>query len=123
MNYLEEIKEDLKLLEDKKDKLEYIISLGKELKPFPSNLMSKENIVQSCNSPTFITKKPLLGHSESLIVKGYIAIILNAFEQEKPEELDQKLKEFVKETELNVSLVSTRANAFMNIYEYLKEKN
>ncbi|MFT4282925.1 MAG: SufE family protein [Candidatus Woesearchaeota archaeon] len=122
MSSLKEIKEDLELLEERKDKLEYIISLGKTLKPFPSKLMTKENLVPSCNSPTFITKKPLLGHSESLIVKGYIAIILKAFEEEKKEELDQKIKQFVKDTKLNVSMVSTRANAFMNMYEYLKQK-
>ena len=124
--YLDELTEIVELLEDKKQVLEFVIEQGESLERFPENKMLEKNLVKGCNSPVFIDltvvdgKVNYLGFSDSLIIKGYMSIMLNALNGLAPKDvlLSEKIfEDFLQKTKLNISLISTRANAFGSIYK------
>ena len=131
LSHLEELKPDFDLVEDPRDRYEMLIEIGKELESFPEEEKTDVNRVPGCVSGVFLSIKKedgkiaMKGTSESLIVKGYVKIILetlNGLTAKEILEAEGKIKQFIEDTGIYKSLVETRANAFGNIYQTIKEK-
>lgn len=128
---IEEIKEILSECTDQQEQLEVLMEYGEELEEFDSKNMIPENKVPGCISNAYISheikddKIYFKGYSEALIVKAYIAILVNTLSDIKPQEVLQKtdqIKEFLKQTNLKANLTPSRANAFDNVFEIMKTK-
>ena len=90
---ISDIKDDLEFFDDELDKYEFIIDLGKKLKPFKDSDQKDEYLVQGCTSQVWLVptiKDNILylsGTSDAIIVKGLVHIILEVFNERPLEEI------------------------------------
>ena len=128
--YINDLRLDLSDL-DKKEILEFLVELGRDLETYPENLRTEERKVPGCVSGVYVYIKKekdkifLKGESNSLIVRGYITILIRALNGLSVFQIVQAkddIEEFVKSTGLNVSMVASRASAFGNILKFIVEK-
>jgi len=128
-NYFENISEELKSV-SVNEMYEIIIEFGEDIK-FPKELMTEENRVKGCVNRAYIScsvkngRVYYNGYSESKVVKGYIAILINGLNGMKMDEAIESKKDiedFLKRTKIQNSLTPSRANAFGNIYEMMIKK-
>jgi cysteine desulfuration protein SufE len=133
-NYLNQ--KQIDFIEFRKNGIEYVnkklIELGRTLGEFPDIWKMKSNRVQGCTSNVFIhsniTNGKLFfsGHSDSEIVKGQLALLINGLNMLTPEEIvnqtEQYLNDFVKNTDIRFSMTITRANSLGTIYQFIKNK-
>jgi len=130
--YLNELKEEFSFYSDKRELLEAMVEKGKELPKMPEELLIKENKVPGCVSGVYIKiskenngKYYFIGHSESMIVRGYVKVLFDLLEGKTKEEIlasEEKINSFVDETGLAESMLTSRASAFGNIIRFIKEK-
>ena len=118
-NYFENISEELKSV-SVNEMYEIIIEFGEDIK-FPKELMTEENRVKGCVNRAYIScsvkngRVYYNGYSESKVVKGYIAILINGLNGMKMDEAIESKKDiedFLKRTKIQNSLTPSRANAF-----------
>jgi cysteine desulfuration protein SufE len=128
---LEQVKEDFALVDDQRERLELMVEYGKKLPDFPAEKKTARNRVPGCVSGVYIDasfvegKMQFSGVSESLIVKGYVYILLKALSGLSPREVldsEEEVAAFISSTGISKSLIASRANAFGNVYVFMKEK-
>ncbi|MDA1197149.1 MAG: SufE family protein [Nanoarchaeota archaeon] len=129
--YLKQEQELLTLVPTKREMLELLVEYGKQLGDFPKTEEKEENSVPGCVSNVYIiasikaNKIHFQARSDSLIVRGYLYIIIKALEGLTAEEIiniQPTIEEFLKVTKISESTLHSRANAFGNIYRVMKDK-
>jgi len=127
---LDEITETISGL-TKREKLEFLIELGSELDELESEKRTEAIKVPGCVSGVYISveekegKYYFKGFSEALIVKGFLKIVLDNITGKTKDEIlafENELISFVEKNGLAESMISSRANAFGNIFSYIKVK-
>lgn len=114
---------------DPKRKYELLITLAQRLKPFPEAEKTPENKVSGCASQVFVVanleddKVQFEGDSDSQLVKGLVALLVEGLSGLTPQEVVALSPEFIKATGLDVSLTPSRANGFYNILAKMKQKS
>lgn len=129
-SYLKELQEGFDFLENKEEKLEQIIEMGSDLEEFPEDKIITQNKVSGCVSNVYIYTTieggiKFYATSSSLIVKGYLVILLSALNGINKEDLieaEKLLEEFVVKNDLNKSIVPSRANVIGNIFSLMKKQ-
>lgn len=112
-----------------KRKYELLITLAQRLKPFPESEKLPENKVSGCASQVFVVanlvdeKVQFEGDSDSQLVKGLVALLVEGLSGLTPQEVVDLSPEFIKATGLDVSLTPSRANGFYNILAKMKQKS
>ena len=89
------IEDDFALLEDTRDKYEFIIELGKELAPMPEEQKVAANLVRGCQSQVWMTAELdqdsgrllLRADSDAIITKGLVALVLRLYDRRPPSEI------------------------------------
>ena len=109
-----------------------IIELGNTLGDFPDIWKVKSNKVIGCTSKVYIyatlvnDKLFYSGTSESEIVKGQIALLINGLNQLSPKDIlnnsEILLTNFVNNTDVRFSMTVTRANSLGTLYQFMKKK-
>ena len=111
-----------------KQRYEQLIWYAKRLKEFPQTDKVPENKVPGCVSQVYITanmnegKVWFEGDSDSHLVKGLVALLIEGLNGLTPEEIYRVSPEFIQATGLNVSLTPSRTNGFYNIFQTMKQK-
>lgn len=132
--YLDRKRSDLNLY--RKNGIQYVnkklIELGRTLGEFPDVWKIKSNRVKGCTSNVFIhvylTNGKIIysGYSDSEIVKGQLALLINGLNMLKPEEIvnqtEQYLTDFVKNTDVRFSMTISKANSLGTLYQFMKIK-
>ncbi|MCY6490832.1 SufE family protein [Leptolyngbya sp. GGD] len=114
---------------DPKRKYELLITLAQRLKPFPEAEKTPENKVAGCASQVFVVanleddKIQFQGDSDSQLVKGLVALLVEGLSGLTPQEVIDLSPDFIKATGLDVSLTPSRANGFYNILAKMKQKS
>ncbi|BAS59059.1 Fe-S metabolism associated SufE [Leptolyngbya boryana NIES-2135] len=114
---------------DPKRKYELLITLAQRLKPFPEAEKTPENKVAGCASQVFVVanleddKIQFQGDSDSQLVKGLVALLVEGLSGLTPQEVVDLSPDFIKATGLDVSLTPSRANGFYNILAKMKQKS
>jgi cysteine desulfuration protein SufE len=114
---------------DPKRKYELLITLAQRLKTFPEEGKTPENKVSGCASQVFVVadleddKVQFQGDSDSQLVKGLVALLVEGLSGLTPQEVVELSPEFIKATGLDVSLTPSRANGFYNILAKMKQKS
>lgn len=129
-NYLNELQESFDFCENKEEKLEQIIEMGSEIGEFPEDKILPENKVSGCVSNVYIYTEfddgiKFYATSSSLIVKGYLVILLSALNGINKNDLieaEKLLEDFVIKNDLNKSIVPSRANVIGNIFSLMKKQ-
>ncbi len=124
---LNEIKDDLSFFEDELQKYEFIIDLGKKLKPFSEEEKIPKNIVHGCTSQVWLTcsKKDdrlyFNGTSDAIIVKGLVYIILYIFSDSTIQELKDIDMDIIHELELSEVITPNRQSGVIGMMKKIKE--
>ena len=113
---------------DPKQRYEQLIWLAKKLPEFPESEKVPEHKVSGCVSQVYITselndgKIVYQGDSDSQLVKGLVAFLIQGLNGITPEEILKVTPDFIQQTGLNVSLTPSRANGFYNIFQMMKKQ-
>ncbi|MEO1622523.1 MAG: SufE family protein [Cyanobacteria bacterium J06632_3] len=115
-------------ISEPKRRYEQLLWYAKKLAPFPAEDKKPENKVPGCVSQVYITasledgKVSFQGDSDAQITKGLLAMLISALGGLSPKEIIQLTPDFIKETQLDVSLTPSRANGFYNIFKTMQKK-
>ena len=112
------IAEDFELFDDWREKIEYVLDLGKKLEPFPEEHRIDSNKVKGCQSQVWMVAVPddvsgtlrIQADSDAFIVKGLIALLLRLYDSRRPEDIIANPPDVFDEIGLGKHLSPTRAN-------------
>ncbi len=115
-------------LAESKRRYELLIWFAKRLPELEDAARTSENKVQGCTSQVFVTarledeKIYFAGDSDSQLVKGLVALLVEGLSGLPPEVVGSLSPEFIQTTGLNVSLTPSRSNGFYNIFRAMQLK-
>ena len=113
---------------DPKRRYEQLLWFAKKLEAFPETEKTPENKVSGCVSQVYIIGQVndgricFQGDSDAQIIKGLVALLISALNGLTPEEVLNLSPDFIKDTQLDVSLTASRANGFYNIFKTMQQK-
>jgi cysteine desulfuration protein SufE len=113
---------------DPKRRYEQLLWFAKKLDPFPEDQKTEENKVKGCVSQVFVIAEmedgKVIYHADSdaQITKGLVALLIKGLNGLTPQEIIELSPDFIKETQLDVSLTPSRANGFYNIFKMMQQK-
>ena len=124
----QELLEELGFFHDWTERYEYVIGLGKKLKPFPAEKQTEDRLIKGCQSQVWLDASyedgvmHYIADSDSLITKGMIALFVQVLDGETPGDVLQAYMGFVDETGLKEHLARTRANALNLMATQMKQR-
>jgi len=113
---------------DPKRRYEQLLWLAKKLEAFLEAAKTEANKVKGCVSQVYVIasledgKLHYLGESDAQITKGLVAFLIRGMNGLTPQEVVNLSPDFIKETQLDVSLTPSRANGFYNIFKMMQTK-
>ena len=113
----QELLDELDLFQDWTERYEYVIGLGKKLRPMGKDLQTPDRLIRGCQSQVWLDssiadgKMSYLADSDSVITKGMIALFVRILDGESPEDVLTADLSFIDKTGLKEHLAPTRANA------------
>lgn len=122
-----EVIEEFEMFDDWMDKYNYIIDLGKKLKPVDMQFKTENNLVTGCQSNVWLHatlengKVHFQADSDALIPKGIVAILLRVLSGHSPDELLKADMGFIKAIGLEEHLSPNRANGLLSMVERMKK--
>ena len=125
-NAQNDIIDNFLFFDDWTQKYEYIIELSKDLEFMSENLKSEDNLIKGCQSKVWLHaemvngKINFLADSEAIITKGIISILLNVFNNRKPQEILDSDMGFIEKIGLKEHLSPNRANGLSSMYKQIK---
>ena len=125
-NAQKDIVDNFLFFDDWTQKYEYIIELSKDLKFMSENLKNEDNLIKGCQSKVWLHAEMIngkinfLADSEAIITKGIISILLNVFNNRKPQEILDSDMSFIEKIGLKEHLSPNRANGLSSMYKQIK---
>ncbi len=119
---------EIKLLKKYKDKLIYLIELGKILPLKKKNIRYKNNIIYGCQSNVWLNIKNknniiiLNGDSDSLIIKGILLLIIIILNKKKVKYIKKNINNIFNKINLFKKIINSKILGFKSIILYLKKK-
>ena len=110
------LEEEFALFDDWRDKVEYLIELGKDLPPLPERLKTEGNKVW-LPEPGLMVAEPEAGgrihlraESDAILVKGEISLLLRLYDRRTPQEILDNPPTVLERIGLSKLLTPGRAN-------------
>ena len=128
---IDELLEEFEELVDWEEQCDFLIDLGFELPEFSAELKREENIVRGCQSQVWLVAEPVVedgvtvvrvqADSDSMIVKGLIAVLLATYSGKSPQQiLDTEIEVLFERMGLNQHLSSTRRNGLHGMVQRIR---
>jgi cysteine desulfuration protein SufE len=121
-----EIVDDFSLFDEWAEKYQYIIELGQKLPVMPAQFKLDENKVKGCQSSVWMHpemkdgKIYFLADSDSVFVKGEIALLMKVLSGRMPEEIVNAELGFIDKIGLRQHIAQTRANGLAAMIKQMK---
>jgi cysteine desulfuration protein SufE len=121
-----EIVEEFSLLDSWDDKYEYIIDLGKKLKPLEDQHKKDENKVRGCQSTVWLVADYKDGRifykaeSDAVIVKGLISMLIRVLSGQPADDIVNARLDFIKEIGMMTHLAQTRSKGLLSMVKQMK---
>lgn len=123
------IAEDFELFDDWRERIEYVLDLGRNLVPFPEEHRTEANKVRGCQSQVWMVADldPASGRvriqadSDAFIVKGLIALLLRLYADRRPEEILEHPPHVFEQIGLGAHLSPTRANGLHAMIKRIRQ--
>jgi cysteine desulfuration protein SufE len=122
----EDIVDEFSLFDSWDEKYEYIIDMGKKLKPLDEVYKKEENKIKGCQSTVWMVSELKDGkviykaESDAVIVKGLVSMLIRVLSNHSPKEiLDAKL-EFIDKIGMKQHLAQTRSNGLLSMVKQMK---
>ena len=125
-NAQKDIVDNFLFFDDWTQKYEYIIELSKDLESMNESLKNEDNLIKGCQSKVWLHAEMIngkinfLADSEAIITKGIISILLNVFNNRKPQEILDSDMGFIEKIGLKEHLSPNRANGLSSMYKQIK---
>jgi cysteine desulfuration protein SufE len=122
----QELIEDFAMFENWEDKYEYLIDIGKKLKPLDPIYKKEELKIKGCQSSVWVHsyqedgKVFFEGDSDAIIVKGLVSMMIMVMSGKKPAEIVQAELEFINTIGLSSHLAQTRSNGLRSMIKQMK---
>ncbi|MBI4693078.1 MAG: SufE family protein [Gammaproteobacteria bacterium] len=123
----EEIVEAFALFEDWSDRYQYIIDVGRALPEFPVEWKIEDNRLKGCQSQVWIVTELKEGRmhihavSDSAIVSGLIALLLQVYSDRKPADILATPPDFIRKIQLEEHLSPTRSNGLAAMVQQIRQ--
>jgi len=122
-----EIIQDFEIFDDWMEKYQYIIDLGKELKPLDQTDKIEANKLQGCQSQVWIVHEISEGkiffkaESDAAIVAGLVALVLSIYSGKTADEIINTKTSFIADIGLDKHLSPTRSNGLSSLLNKIQE--
>lgn len=121
-----EIIEEFSFFENWEERYEYLIALGKSLKPFPNDKKSEDKIIKGCQSTVWLDAKKeedeiiLDADSDAILPKGMAALLVRMYSHQKPIDILSSNTDFIEKIGLQEFLSPNRANGLLAMIKQIK---
>ena len=118
--------EEFELFDEWSDKYQYIIEIGQKLSPLDSKYKIDENRIKGCQSSVWLHFYESEGRlffeadSDSVFVKGEIALLMRVLSGQKPEDIVKTDLKFIDAIGLRQHIAVTRANGLASMIKQMK---
>jgi cysteine desulfuration protein SufE len=107
---------------------EYLIDLGKELRPMDAADKTEDHLIKGCQSRVWLKaelqdgKVVFSADSDAIITKGMVALMVRVLSQQTPADIIKSELKFVKALGLTEHLSPTRANGLVSMIRRMKSE-
>lgn len=121
-----EITNEFSFFEDWQQKYEYLIELGKSLKPLSEEEKTPNRLIKGCQSQVWLKAKMegdnivFEADSDAILPKGIAALLVRLYSNQKPENIIASNEEFLSQIGLQEFLSPTRANGTLAMIKQIK---
>jgi cysteine desulfuration protein SufE len=121
-----EIVEEFELFDEWKEKYEYIIELGQKLNQLDDKYKVEDNKIKGCQSSVWLNSYSKDGRvifeadSDSVFVKGEIALLVRVLSGQKPDDVVKADLKFIDDIGLRQHIAVTRANGLSSMIKQMK---
>ena len=121
------IVDEFSMFDEWLDKYELLISLGKNLKPYPEEKRTDDNLIKGCQSRVWLDCEIKDGciymnaDSDAIITKGIISLLVDLYSGRTPQEILSSDFSVVDRIGLRENLSPTRANGLVSMIERIRE--
>jgi cysteine desulfuration protein SufE len=121
-----EIAEEFELFDEWTEKYQYIIELGQKLPELNEKYKIEENKIKGCQSSVWLNAFGKDGRvyfeadSDSVFVKGEIALLIRVLSGQKAEDIIKTDLKFIDEIGLRQHIAATRANGLSSMIKQMK---
>ena len=126
---LDKIVKRFQRIQDPRRRYEQLLWYAKRLEGFPEDAKTPENKVKGCVSQVYIIANTddegnilFQGDSDAQITKGLVALLIEGLKGLPPQQIIQLEPDFIKDTQIEVSLTPSRAIGFYNIFKMMQQK-
>jgi len=122
--------EEFALFFDWEERYQYLIELGNAMAPLPKDYQCEENRVQGCLSTVWVVcqeapddpgKLVYIADSDSQLVKGLVAILVQLYNQKSPDDILQlDIVDVFSRIELTQHISRSRANGVHSMIAQIK---
>jgi cysteine desulfuration protein SufE len=122
----QEIVEEFALFDTWEEKYEYIIDMGKKLKPLDDIYKKEETKIKGCQSTVWLVSEYKDGkvyykaESDAVIVKGLVSMLIRVLSGHSPEEIINAKLEFIDQIGMKQHLAQTRSNGLLSMVKQMK---
>ncbi|MDR0768816.1 MAG: SufE family protein [Dysgonamonadaceae bacterium] len=122
----EQIIEEFSIFEDWMDKYVLLIEMGNRLRPLDAKYKTPNNLIEGCQSRVWLQadwedgKIIFQGDSDTVIVKGIVALLLRVLSGHTPDEILNADLYFIRAVGLNEHLSPTRSNGLVSMLKQMK---
>ncbi|MFN3020055.1 SufE family protein [Soonwooa sp.] len=122
----QELVDEFAFLSDWEEKYEYIIDLGKSLKPISEDKKTEENLIKGCQSKVWIDARFEDGKlffdadSDGILPKGIVSMLVSIYSGHSTQEIMDSDFDFISEIGLQEFLSPSRANGLMAMTKQIK---
>ncbi len=121
--------EEFELFDDWREKIEYVIDLGRKLPPLPEAHRTEPNKVHGCQSQVWMVadideasgRVRFQADSDAFIVKGLIALLMRLYSNRPPREILDNPPEVFDRIGLGRHLTPNRANGLYSMVGRVRE--
>lgn len=121
-----EIIDEFSFFDDWEQRYEYLIELGKSLKPIAPENKSDDKVIKGCQSTVWLDAKIENGliqfeaDSDAILPKGLAALLVRIYNNQKPIDIVNSNTDFIEKIGLQEFLSPTRANGLLTMIKQFK---
>ncbi len=123
----EEIVDEFSLFDSWDEKYEYIIDMGKKLKPLEDEHKKDENKIKGCQSTVWMVselkddgKVYYRAESDAVIVKGLVSMLIRVLSGHAPQDIIDAKLDFIDKIGMKQHLAQTRSNGLLSMVKQMK---
>lgn len=122
----EEIIDEFSFFEDWEQRYEYLIELGKSLKPIPEEAKTDDKVIKGCQSTVWLDGKMednkifFQADSDAILPKGLAALLVRIYNGQNPTDILNSNSDFIQSIGLQEFLSPTRANGLLAMIKQFK---